>query len=168
MSILATIRALYPECIYRQTPWRRWSLRPHRSNRLWRDLHRPRSHEASQDGSPRMSLRRLKALVMWHNMHAIGFVEMLGGKVACVSCWDRNDKKSYTYSHKEGVDGRFLLSIADQYGTIDRKGRRSWLCGRRWHAMDHEGSGCADPCGDRRSREYRHHQEDVEPCQDRG
>ncbi|MGZ9234736.1 MAG: Glu/Leu/Phe/Val family dehydrogenase [Anaerolineales bacterium] len=52
---------------------------------------------------------------------SIGFVEMLGGKVACVSCWDRNDKKSYTYSHKNGVDGRFLLSITDQYGTIDRK-----------------------------------------------
>src|SRR5512138_1234040 len=52
---------------------------------------------------------------------AIGFVEMLGGKVACVSCWDRNDKKSYTYSHKDGIDPRFLLSIVDQYGTIDRK-----------------------------------------------
>jgi glutamate dehydrogenase len=52
---------------------------------------------------------------------SIGFVEMLGGKIACVSCWDRNDKKSYTYSHKDGVDGRFLLSIVDQYGTIDRK-----------------------------------------------
>ncbi|HMB25159.1 MAG: Glu/Leu/Phe/Val family dehydrogenase [Chloroflexota bacterium] len=52
---------------------------------------------------------------------AIGFVEMLGGKVACVSCWDRNDKKSYTYSHKDGIDPRFLLSIVDQYGTIDKK-----------------------------------------------
>jgi glutamate dehydrogenase/leucine dehydrogenase len=52
---------------------------------------------------------------------SIGFVEFLGGKVACVSCWDRNDKKSYTYSHKDGVDGRFLLSITDQYGTIDKQ-----------------------------------------------
>ncbi|NWG33369.1 MAG: Glu/Leu/Phe/Val dehydrogenase [Chloroflexi bacterium] len=52
---------------------------------------------------------------------AIGFVEMLGGKVACVSCWDRHDKKAYTYSHKQGVDPRFLLTITDQYGTIDRK-----------------------------------------------
>ncbi len=52
---------------------------------------------------------------------AIGFTEILGGKVACVSCWDRNDKKSYTYSHKDGVNPRFLLSIVDQYGTIDRK-----------------------------------------------
>ena len=52
---------------------------------------------------------------------AVGFVEMLGGKVACVSCWDRHDKKSYTYSHKQGVDPRFLLTIVDQYGTIDKK-----------------------------------------------
>jgi glutamate dehydrogenase (NAD(P)+) len=52
---------------------------------------------------------------------AIGFVDMLGGKVACVSCWDRHDKKSYTYSHKQGVDPRFLLTIVDQYGTIDKK-----------------------------------------------
>ncbi len=51
---------------------------------------------------------------------AIGFVEILGGKVACVSCWDRHDKKAYTYSHKDGVNPRFLLSITDQYGTIDR------------------------------------------------
>jgi len=52
---------------------------------------------------------------------AIGFIEMLGGTVASVSCWDRHDKKSYTYSKKGGIDPRFLLSITDQYGTIDRK-----------------------------------------------
>jgi glutamate dehydrogenase len=50
---------------------------------------------------------------------AIGFKEMLGGKVACVSCWDNGDKKPYTYSHADGVDPRFLQSITDQYGTID-------------------------------------------------
>jgi glutamate dehydrogenase/leucine dehydrogenase len=52
---------------------------------------------------------------------AIGFTEILGGKVACVSCWDRIDKKPYTYSHKDGVDPRFLLTIVDEYGTIDKK-----------------------------------------------
>jgi glutamate dehydrogenase len=51
---------------------------------------------------------------------AIGFVEMLGGKVACVSCWDHNDKVSYTYSHADGVNPRFLMTIVDQYGTIDQ------------------------------------------------
>ena len=52
---------------------------------------------------------------------AIGFVELLGGKVACVSCWDRDDKCSYTFSHARGVDPKFLQSITDQYGTIDKK-----------------------------------------------
>ena len=51
---------------------------------------------------------------------AIGFIEQLGGKVACVSCWDREDKMAYTYSHKDGVDPRFLLTIVDKYGTIDK------------------------------------------------
>lgn len=51
---------------------------------------------------------------------AIGFVEMLGGKVACVSCWDREDRTAYTFSHPKGVDPRFLLTITDQYGTIDK------------------------------------------------
>ncbi|MBI3165576.1 MAG: Glu/Leu/Phe/Val dehydrogenase [Chloroflexi bacterium] len=52
---------------------------------------------------------------------AIGFVEILGGTVACVSCYDRHDKKAYTYSKKGGIDPRFLLSIVDEYGTIDKK-----------------------------------------------
>ncbi|MBN1538174.1 MAG: Glu/Leu/Phe/Val dehydrogenase [Anaerolineales bacterium] len=51
---------------------------------------------------------------------SIGFVEMLGGKVVCVSCWDRKDKKAYTYSKADGIDPHFLLSIVDQYGTIDK------------------------------------------------
>jgi glutamate dehydrogenase (NAD(P)+) len=52
---------------------------------------------------------------------AIGFVEQLGGKVACVSCWDRHEKKSFTYSHKDGIDPRFLLTIVDEYGTINKE-----------------------------------------------
>ena len=51
---------------------------------------------------------------------AVGFVEMLGGKVACVSCYDRHEKNVFTYSHKDGIDPRFLLTIVDQYGTIDK------------------------------------------------
>jgi glutamate dehydrogenase len=51
---------------------------------------------------------------------AIGFKEILGGKVACVSCWDRGDKTSYTFSHPDGIDPLFLQSITDQYGTIDK------------------------------------------------
>jgi glutamate dehydrogenase (NAD(P)+) len=55
---------------------------------------------------------------------AIAFKEMLGGKVACVSCWDREDRVSYTFSHPNGVDARFLQTITDQYGTIDKNKAR--------------------------------------------
>jgi glutamate dehydrogenase (NAD(P)+) len=55
---------------------------------------------------------------------AIGFKEILGGKVACVSCWDRGDKASYTFSHADGIDPRYLQSITDQYGTIDKSKAR--------------------------------------------
>ena len=51
---------------------------------------------------------------------AIGFIEMLGGKVVCISCYDRNDKTTYTYFKPDGIDPRFLQSITDQYGTVDK------------------------------------------------
>jgi glutamate dehydrogenase (NAD(P)+) len=52
---------------------------------------------------------------------AIGFSEMIGGTVVCVSYWDRNDKKSYTVYKADGIDPHFLKSITDQYGTIDKR-----------------------------------------------
>jgi glutamate dehydrogenase len=55
---------------------------------------------------------------------AIGFVEMLGGKVACVSYWDREDRTSYTVSHSDGINPRYLQSITDQYGSIDKSKAR--------------------------------------------
>jgi glutamate dehydrogenase (NAD(P)+) len=51
---------------------------------------------------------------------AIGFKEILGGKVACVSYWDREDRAAYTVSHPEGIDPVFLQTITDSYGTIDK------------------------------------------------
>jgi glutamate dehydrogenase (NAD(P)+) len=70
---------------------------------------------------PKKSVAAIEGFGNVSQYAAIGFIEMLGGKVACVSCWDRSDKTSYTYSHKNGVDPRFLLTIVDQYGTIDKK-----------------------------------------------
>lgn len=55
---------------------------------------------------------------------AIGFTEQLGGKVICVSYWDREDRTSYTVSKADGIDPRFLMSITDQYGTIDKNKAR--------------------------------------------
>ena len=52
---------------------------------------------------------------------AIGFTEQLGGTVLAVSCWDRNDTTSYTFIKKDGVDPRFLQTITDVYGSVDKK-----------------------------------------------
>lgn len=56
---------------------------------------------------------------------AIGFTEQLGGKVVCVSYWDRSDKTSYTVSKDSGIDTRFLMNITDQYGSIDKDQARA-------------------------------------------
>ncbi len=70
---------------------------------------------------PKTSTAALQGFGNVSQYAAIGFVEILGGKVDCVSCWDRNDRASYTYSHPDGVDPRFLLTIVDQYGMIDQE-----------------------------------------------
>ena len=56
---------------------------------------------------------------------AIGFTELLGGKVVCVSYWDRDDRMAYTVSKASGVDPRFLMTITDQYGSIDKAKARA-------------------------------------------
>ncbi len=51
---------------------------------------------------------------------AINFIEMLGGKVICVSCWDREDHCAYTFTKEDGIDPYFLQRITDIYGTVNK------------------------------------------------
>ena len=51
---------------------------------------------------------------------ALAFGEHLGGKVVAVSCWDRDDQTSHTYLKPDGVDPRFLQTITDVYGSVDK------------------------------------------------
>ena len=71
---------------------------------------------------------------------AIGFNEILGGKVMCVSYWDRDDRVPYTVSHPDGINPKFLQSISDVYGTIDKdKARESGYLieeGEEWIAKE--------------------------------
>jgi len=71
---------------------------------------------------------------------AIGFSEILKGKVVAVSYWDRNDRASYTISKEEGIDARLLQSITDQYGAIDKEkaGSSGYLIeeGTAWLSKD--------------------------------
>ncbi|HET7009928.1 MAG TPA: Glu/Leu/Phe/Val dehydrogenase [Anaerolineales bacterium] len=55
---------------------------------------------------------------------AIGFQDFLGGRVVAVSCWDRLDSTSYTFAKPDGVDPRFLQSITNIYGSIDKERAR--------------------------------------------
>lgn len=52
---------------------------------------------------------------------AIHFIKMLGGKVKCVSCWNRDEKKSFTFFKEDGIDPAFLMSITDAYGTVSNE-----------------------------------------------
>ncbi len=51
---------------------------------------------------------------------AKAFISQLGGKVVCVSYWDREDQRAYTVSKADGIDPDFLMSITDQYGSINK------------------------------------------------
>jgi len=51
---------------------------------------------------------------------AIELYEQLGGTVTCVSCWDQSDQTSYSFSKKEGINLKELISISDSFGGIDK------------------------------------------------
>jgi glutamate dehydrogenase len=51
---------------------------------------------------------------------AIGLIEKLKSKVICVSYWDRDDRIGYTVSKADGIDPHFLMTITDQYGSVDK------------------------------------------------
>jgi glutamate dehydrogenase len=71
---------------------------------------------------------------------AIGFTEMLGGKVVTVSCWDRKANCPICYTSPAGLDIHFLQSITDVYGTIDEAKAQKAGCvtepGDAWLSKD--------------------------------
>ena len=74
---------------------------------------------------PKKSIAAIQGFGNVSQYAAIGFIELLGGKVACVSYWDRDDRISYTVSKPDGIDPRFLMTITDQYGSIDKAKARA-------------------------------------------
>jgi glutamate dehydrogenase len=53
--------------------------------------------------------------------HAIELYHRMGGKVACVSCWDQEDHTAYSYRKKDGINLDQLLSITNPFGEVDRR-----------------------------------------------
>ena len=52
--------------------------------------------------------------------YAIELFHKLGGRVICVSCWDQQDRVSYTYRKAGGVDLAELQGITDRFGGIEK------------------------------------------------
>ena len=51
---------------------------------------------------------------------AVQLFTQYGGKVICVSCWDNDDQKTYTFRKMDGLTYEELIGITDKFGTIDK------------------------------------------------
>lgn len=87
-------------------------------------IHHVREAMKHLNMDPKSSIAAIEGFGNVAQYAAIGFSENLGGRVACVSFWDRNDRKSYTVSHPDGVNPRYLMTITDQYGSISKEKAR--------------------------------------------
>ncbi|MGE0453649.1 MAG: Glu/Leu/Phe/Val dehydrogenase [Vicinamibacteria bacterium] len=56
--------------------------------------------------------------------YAIRLFQRIGGKVSCVSCWDQQDQRAYSFRKQDGVDADALVGIADRFGGIDKEKAR--------------------------------------------
>jgi len=55
------------------------------------------------------------------SQYAVRLFRESGGKAICVSCWDQEDKTSYTFCRESGIDPDELVSITDKFGTINKE-----------------------------------------------
>jgi glutamate dehydrogenase len=53
-------------------------------------------------------------------MHAAQLYSQMGGTIHSVACWNQNDRTTYTFRKKEGIDFAQLVSITDRFGEIDK------------------------------------------------
>ncbi len=71
---------------------------------------------------------------------AVDLYTKLGGKAIAVSCWNNEEKKSYTYRKTSGLTYDELISITNKYGEIDVNKARSLgyeiLPGDAWIEQD--------------------------------
>ncbi len=72
--------------------------------------------------------------------YAIELYVRLGGKVVAVSCWDQEDRCSYTYRKLTGIKLEELESITDRFGGINKEKARGLgyelLPGEAWIEQD--------------------------------
>ncbi len=72
--------------------------------------------------------------------YAIELYQQIWGKVVCVSCWDQNDKTSYSFFKKDGVNLNELRGITDRFGGIEKEKAKKLgyevLPGEAWIEQD--------------------------------
>lgn len=54
------------------------------------------------------------------SQYAIELYVKMGGTPVCVSSWDNDDKMSYAFRKKEGINLKELMDITDVFGGIDK------------------------------------------------
>ncbi|OGU57467.1 MAG: glutamate dehydrogenase [Ignavibacteria bacterium GWF2_33_9] len=54
------------------------------------------------------------------SQYAVDLYTKLGGKAIAVSCWDHEDKKSYTYRKMSGLTFEELIKVTNKFGEIDK------------------------------------------------
>ncbi len=74
------------------------------------------------------------------SQYAVKLYKEYGGTPICVSCWDQEEQKSYTFKKKDGIDIEALLNITDRFGGIDKKQAQALgyeiLSGDAWIEQD--------------------------------
>jgi len=54
------------------------------------------------------------------SQYAIQLYQQMGGTPICVSCWNQEDQKAYSFQKKDGFDLNELMSVTDHFGEIDK------------------------------------------------
>lgn len=55
------------------------------------------------------------------SQYAIELYQQMGGTPICVSCWNQDDQKAYSFRKSDGFKLKDLLSITNHFGEIDKK-----------------------------------------------
>ncbi|MGB2963122.1 MAG: Glu/Leu/Phe/Val dehydrogenase [Anaerolineales bacterium] len=54
------------------------------------------------------------------SQYAIDLYQQMGGTPICVSSWNQEDQKAYSFLKKDGINLNELLTITDHFGEIDK------------------------------------------------
>lgn len=72
--------------------------------------------------------------------YAVQLYQQMGGVVTCVSCWNQEDRKAYTFRKRSGINFDELMAITNSYGEIYKTKAQDYgyelLPGEAWLEQD--------------------------------